>query len=137
MGYTTDQREVLVAAAASTASTAVVGHLCPGFFKFTLRAVAIVFTTAAGAAGNLVIKKYPVAGTSANEETVETLNYDGTIGAQGKVVYIDNLDTDFEPGQELIFEVTDVAASGVIDIYAVTEQNWEQPDNIAAMELTA
>lgn len=137
MSYTTGhQREVLVAAAASTASGAVVGRITPAYFKVRLRAVAIVFTTAAGATGDLVVSLRPTPGSATSEVTVATLVYTTTTGAAGRVVYKDGLDVVCPPGQEIAFTVADVAASGVIDIKAIVEDNYEAPANNAEMTAT-
>lgn len=129
MSYTTGhQREVLIATGASTASLAVIGLLTPGFFKHKVRAVALVFTTAAAAAGILLLKKRVLPGSAAGESTVGTINFDATVGAVGRVVYEDDLDIDILPGEQLAFEITDVAAAGVVEIKAVIEDNYEVPN---------
>lgn len=138
MSYTSGhQREVLIAAAASTASLAVVGRLTPGIFKVKLKAVALVFTTAAAAAGVLDISLRPTPGSASSEVVVDSIAFDATSGAVGRVVFIDGLDIDCPPGQEIAFTISDVAASGVCDIKAIIEDNWENPANNTEMTETA
>lgn len=137
MSYTSGhQREMLIATGASTASLAVIGLLTPGYFKHKVRAVSLIFTTAAAAAGILLLKKRVTPGSASGESTVGTINFDGTTGAAGKGVYLDNLDIDIDPGQQLAFEITDVAASGVIEIKAVVEDNYDAPSNFTDLSQT-
>lgn len=137
MSYTSGhQREVLIATGASTASLAVIGLLTPGIFKHKVRAVALIFTTAAAAAGILLVKLRPTPGSSSGESTVATLNFDGTTGAAGKGVFVDGLDIDVSPGQQLAFEITDVAASGVVEIKALVEDNYDAPSNFTDLSET-
>lgn len=137
MPYHDQQREEVVARAASTASTAVIGRLVAGYFGFTLRAVSMVFTTAVADSGTLTLKKRTTAGASGSESTIDTLEFDTTNGAQGKVLFKDGLSTKFDPGDELIYEITATGASGVVDLTAVVDQNSVAPGNHSDMTETA
>lgn len=136
MAYDHNQREVLIATGASTASLAVIGLYTPGYQPVILRAVALVFTTAAAAAGILLVKKRPTPGSASGETTVATINFDATTGAAGKVVYVDGIEVKCIPGEQLAFEITDVAASGVVEIKALVEESWEVPQNNTDMTET-
>lgn len=137
MSYTSGhQREMSIATGASTASLAVIGLFTPGYFKARLTAVALVFTTAAAAAGILLVKRRPTPGSTSGESTVATINFDGTSGAAGKIVYKDGLDVTVSPGEQLAFEITDVAAAGVVEIKAIISDNYEVPANNTDMGAT-
>lgn len=136
MAYTHVQREVAIATAASTASLAVIGIYTPGYMPVILRAVAMVFSTAAAAAGIMLVKRRPIPGSASGESTVATINFDGTSGAVGKVVYVDGLHAKFVPGEQICFEITDVAAAGVVEIKALVEETWEVPQNNTEMTET-
>lgn len=136
MAYTHVQREVMVAQAQSTASLAVIARYPSVLQPYILRQVGVLFTTAAAAAGILLIKKRPTAGSTSGETTIGTINFDATTGAQGKVVYLDDIYTKFVPGDDCVFEITDVAASGVVDIKVLLEESWESPRNLTDMAAT-
>jgi hypothetical protein len=134
--YDHGSRNITVATAASLASLAVIGSYTNGYMPFTLRAVTLVFTTAAGAVGICLVKKRPTAGSASGESTVATINFDGTSGAQGKVIYKDGLDVIFAPGDQLVFEITDVAATGAADCGIFIQDRWEVPANNTDMAVT-
>lgn len=136
MAYHDQQREEVLARAASTASAAVVGRLSPGYFGFNLRAVAMVFTTTVDDSGTLTIKRRPTAGSASGEVTIDTLEFDTTNGVQGKVLYLDGLNTKFIPGEELVLEITATGASGVCDLIAVVDQFAVAPAGNADMAET-
>lgn len=131
-----NQREVSLVRAGSLTALAAIGGMTCGLQPFVLRQVAVVFTTAATAAGIVVIKKRPTAGSAAGETVVATINFDNLTGLQGRSIYKDDLTVKFVPGDELIVEVTDVSAAGIADVKALIEESWEAPQNNTDMLLT-
>lgn len=137
MSYDHMMKDITVATGASTASLAVIGTWTPGLFPVVLRGAALVFTTAAGAAGNCAVKHRPTAGSTSGETTLDNIVFDGTIGAQGNVVYCWGLEKNVLPGEQIAFEIDDVAASGVVDLKLAVQAKWEIPGNNTDMKLTA
>lgn len=56
--------------------------------------------------------------------------------AAGKVVYKDGMTTMVKPGNELVVQVTDANAAGVVDVYAWTSRAYASPLNNTAMAAT-
>jgi hypothetical protein len=138
MSYAHQLIEVKVAAAASLASLADIGSWGPGLVPVTIRGVALLIGSDIAAAGVVKVDKRPTFGsdTSRGDGDVATINL-ATTHTGGKVVYSDGLDVDINPGEEVVFEVTDVTGAGdVADLILLVEPRWEVPGNIAAMVAT-
>lgn len=139
MSYDHTQLETIVAKDASVASAADVGDWAPGYVPMIIRAVALVFTTAANATGALKVDKRPTAGsdTARGDGDVATINYTTTTGAQGKVVYKDGLSIKVSPGEEVVFQITDATpTAGNAHLILFVEPSWEQPGNNTDMAAT-
>lgn len=139
MAYTHTQYEVVMGKDLSLASAADVADWAPGFVPHRIRAVALVFTTAANASGTLKIDKRPTAGsdTSRGDGDVADIDYDATAGAQGLVVYQTGIDVKVSPGEELVAQVTDATpTAGNAHVVLFVEPMWEEPGNNSDMSAT-
>lgn len=88
------------------------------------------------AAGIVLLKRRPTAGSTTGEVTISTLNL-ATTHTQGEVVYEDGLNTQIQAGEELVVEVTDVTGAG--DLAKATvwgEVAYEAPGNNTRLVLT-
>lgn len=111
----------------------------PGLVPVTIRQVAVLLNAAPGDAGVLKVDKRPTYGsdTSRGDGDVTTINL-ATSHAAGKVVYKSGLNVTINPGQEIVFEMTDASASvNGAQISMLIEPSYEQPANLTAMVATA
>jgi hypothetical protein len=98
-----------------------------------LRAVALVILNDVGATGVAVVKKRPIIGSAAGESVIATFSLT-TADVLGRVRYKDNLTVQINPGQEIVTEVTDVAAAGdLAEVVYLWEPAWERPGNFTNM----
>lgn len=132
MAYDHGQIEHMIAKDASLASLAIIGEWSPGYQPWRLRAAALVFTVTAGAAGEVEINHRPTAGSQSSEVALDAITFDGTTGAQGKVRFVE-LTAVVRPGEEVSFEVIDVAATGTVHCILFFEPSWENPLNNTRM----
>ncbi len=108
MSYTNDLQEVQVANTVDIASAADVATYAAGYFPFVVRSVTMVFHVAADATGAMEVDKRITAGSDTGRTAAQaTINYTTTTGAQGKTVYADQLDVRVDPGEELVFQISD------------------------------
>jgi hypothetical protein len=120
----------------SLASTAVIKRYAVGI-GMNIRQVAFLVTTApTTTAPVIVLKKYPVAGSSAGAVSLATLTLPvGT--AAGSVVYKKLDSITLEAGQELVMEVTTAAAAGagysLIEAYHAPEDVQNLSNCIASV----
>ena len=136
--YTHSKSEVMIAKDASLASAADVGDWAPGMVPHIIRAIALVFTIVPQATGVLKIDKRVTAGsdTGRGDGDIATINY--TTAMVGLVVYVDGLDIEIKPGEEIVAQVTDATpTSGSAHIIAYVEPRWETPANNADMAASA
>lgn len=139
MAYTHSKQEIIVVKDASLASAADVGHWGPGAIPHVIRAVALVFTTAANATGVLKIDKRPTAGSdsSRGDGDVAVLNYTTTTGAQGKIVYLEGLNVEIAPSEEIVAQVTDATpTAGNAHVILYVEPRFESLANNADASIT-
>lgn len=135
MAYTHSKYEVFVAEDASLASAADIGDWAPGYVPHRIRAAALVLTTSPDAAGQVKVDKRPTAGsdTSRGDGDVAQLDYTTDEDA-GEVVYIDGIDVTVNPGEELVFEVSDATpTAGAAHLVLYVEPMWETPANNSNM----
>ena len=137
MSYEHGRNEHTLVSDGALASLAVIGKFAPGYSPVTVRACSCIFTTGATAAGIVLFKKRPTAGSATGESTVATINFTSGTGAQGNCIYVDGLDVTISPGEELIAEVTDVSATGNATCVASVGQSWETPANNTSMAVSA
>ncbi len=139
MAYGDQQVEHMMAKDASLASAADVADFAPGYQPVIIRAVALVFTTSVNATGALKIDKRPTAGsdTGRGDGDIATINYTTVTGAQGKVVFKENIDVELKPSEEAVAQVTDATPSaGNAHIILFFEPRWEVPGNNTDMNAT-
>lgn len=122
-------REVHVKDDASLASTGIIGTWAPGLVPHIVRAAAIVVSNTVGAAG-VVKLMYGDAGLATTQGTeIDAINL-ATTHAAGEAVYVEGLDQEVVPGEEVIFDMTDAAASGDTGhLILLVEPRWERPAN--------
>lgn len=135
MAYTHTQYEVDLVAGASFASTGDKGEYAPGYIPHIIRAVAVVCKTNPSGGGVLKLDKRPTAGSDTNRGDGDVAVVNIPDGAQGDVIYVDGLNEELKPGEEVVAQVT-TADAGLTDadIKLYVEPRWEQPGNIAAMK---
>lgn len=111
-----NQYEIMVAANSAIINTAGSVFWAPGIKAFRLQGVAAVVTTTLDtAAAVLTITKRVTAGSNTNEVTIDTLTVPNTTAA-GKVVYLKDLDTIIEPGEEIEIAGDGGSTAGVAHI---------------------
>ena len=138
MSYEHALTQEIVARAASLAALADIGNWAPGFFPVKIRAIALMIGNDVGGAGVVKVDKRPTFGsdTSRGDGDVAILNL-ATTHLGGNVVYKDGLDVTIKPGEQIVFEVTDLTLAGdIADLLVVYEPVWEQPANVTAMKKT-
>lgn len=135
MAYTHTQRNESLAKAAVTSAAAVVARLTVGFQPKILVAVALTSTVTFGGAVTILIKHRPTAGSVTAQVTIGTFNATAVNQAQGKVLYIMDLNRRINPGEEVVLEVTATNATGTFDADALIEESWEMPGNNTRMTL--
>lgn len=107
----------------------------PGYQPYIVRAVGIVITASGAAAGARRVKMSAFRNSTPGGTATTTLTLIdtatlGSLLARGKVVYMDNLNTQINPGQELVVRVTQAATQAAkAKVIATVEQHWEHPDN--------
>jgi len=139
MAFTHSKEEHILVRNASLASAADVGSWAPGYMPHIVRAAAVVFTTGVDATGQLKLDKRPTAGsnTGRGDGDVATLNYTTTTGAQGAVVYKNELNVEILPGEEVVAEISDATpTAGVGHVILYIEPRWEVPGNNTDMTAT-
>ncbi len=127
--------EVIVAKDVDLNTLADVGDYAPGFHPVIIRAVALVITNTIGAAGVVKVDKRPTAGsdTGRGDGDIAVINL-ATTHDEGEVVYKDGLTFLLKPGEEAVFEVTDVtAASDTAHLILYVEEFPEEPANNTKM----
>lgn len=130
-----DQLEVIVAKDAALSALADIGDWAPGYEPHIIRAVALVITNTIGAAGVVKVDKRPTAGsdTDRTDGTVAVINLATTHDA-GEVVYKDGLSVLIKPGEEVVFEVTDITVAGdTAHLILFVEKSPENPANNTKM----
>lgn len=142
MAYTHSKYEVDVRQADGTALAdmgAAAGNAvwAPGYMPHIVRAVALVFTEACDAVETVTITRRITAGSDTGEVTIDTITTTVADSAPGEVMFVDNLDTEIAPGEELQVTWTTVGATGICHIKAYVEPRWENPANISDMTESA
>lgn len=111
-----NQFEIMVAANSGIINTAGSVYWAPGMKAFRLQGVAAVVTTTLDtAACVLTITKRITAGSNSGEVTIDTLTVPNTTAA-GKVIYLKDLDTLIEPGEEIEIAGDGGSTAGVAHI---------------------
>lgn len=135
MAYTHSKYEVLMATDADLSSQADVADWAPGYVPHIIRAVSLVITNDIGSSAVVKFDKRPTSGSdsSRGDGDVATVNLD-TSDDQGNAVFVDGLDVEIKPGEEVVAEVTSAAsASDTAHIVLYVEPRWEQPANNTSM----
>src|SRR5690606_38616453 len=97
----------------------------PGLVPHIVRGAAIVICNDVGAPGicKLMVGQAGLATTQGTEFGEINL---ATTHTRGKVVYLEALDQEVEPGEEVIFDLIDAADSGDIGhLVLLVEPRWE------------
>jgi len=139
LAYTHSKQEIVVVKDGSLATAADIGHWASGLIPHVIRAVALVFTTAVDATGQVSFDKRPTVGsdTGRGNGDVAVINYTSTTGAQGKVVYKEGLNIEIAPGEEVVAQVTDATpTAGNAHVILYVEPRWERPANNIDMSAT-
>lgn len=126
-------REVFVTNDADLGSAGLKGTWAPGLVPHIVRAAAVVVSNAIGDAGVMRIA-YGAAGLATTQGTeIGKINL-ATTHTAGEVVYIEGLDEEVVPGEEVIFDLTDAcAASDAGHLILLVEPRWERPANNSNM----
>lgn len=127
-----------------TTAAAEVGRWSPGFMPHIVRAVSITILGATGLTATPVISIRKTTSAGAADATGEEFAQItlataalATTSLRGNVYYAGGLDTEIQPGQELVLANT-VAVTGAGDISAnvYVEPRWETPANLSQMTVT-
>jgi hypothetical protein len=142
MAYTHSKYEVDVRQADGTALAdmgAAAGNAvwAPGYMPHILRAVALVFTEVCDAVETVTITKRVTAGSDTDEETIDVITTTVADSAAGEVMYVDGLDVEIAPGEELQVTWTSAGSTGIAHIKAYVEPRWETPANLSNMTESA
>lgn len=138
MSYTHALTQEIVARAVDLNSLGDKGNWAPGLFPVKIRGVALLVGNDIAAAGVVKVDKRPTFGSdvSRGDGDIAILNL-AVAHTGGKVVYKSGIDVILNPGQQLVFEVTDVTgAADVGDLVIMYEPLWERPGNFSAMVAT-
>lgn len=136
MSYQHHQGEMLLGAGnLSLVTAAVIARRCIGYFPIRVRAVSVAFTVVGGTgSGVLKLKRRPTPGSASGEVVIATVNYTAAQAVVGKVMFVDGLNVQINPGEELAAEVTTgLTTTGSGDILVGFEPSWETPAAIATM----
>lgn len=138
--YTHPYNEIELASAADCTSTGEKGDFVPGLNPVTVRSLAAVVEVASATTTNCVITFYRnTAGTvtTTNRTTIDTITIPGGT-APGSVYYVDGLDVDVSPGQEVQATVTTAATTtGTNSIKMKVDPSFERPANDTNMTESA
>lgn len=119
-----------------TTSTGEKGDFAPGYFPVTVRALAVAVAAASAATTAAVITFYRNTlgtTTTTNRTTIDTITVPAAAAA-GKVYYVDGLNVEVEPGQELQAVVTTASTTtGTVFVKALVETGSEIPANDTSM----
>lgn len=135
MAYTHSKYEVIAARGADLAATGDEGDWAPGYIPHIIRAVVILITNTIGATGTISVDKRVTFGSDSGRLVGHVATIALTTAHVGGVaIYKDGLDVEILPGEQVMFDVTDAAASGdLADLILYVEPRWETPANISAM----
>lgn len=140
MAYTTEWNEIVVADAADCTSTGEKGDFTPGLNPCTVRAAAAIVEVASATSTDAVITLYKnTAGTTTttNRTTIDTITIPGATAA-GQVIYVDGLDVDVDPGEEVQATVTTAATTnGTNTVVLDISPSRERPANNSDMTESA
>ena len=107
-----------------------------GLYPVVVAGAAILVEVVAGDQAVFTIRHRPTIASATGQTTIDTITLE-TTDAAGKVVYVTGLDTKVLPGEEVVFDLTDAAASGTVHCVLMTKPSWEQPANITDMRVSA
>lgn len=136
MSYQHFQADQLIGAGSlSLVTAAVISRRCVGYFPIRIRAFSVAFTVAGGTgSGVLKLKRRPTPGSASGEVVIATLNYTAAQAVPGKVIFVDGLNVQINPGEEMAVEVTTgLTTTGSGDCIVSYEPSWETPAAIASM----
>lgn len=111
----------------------------PGYTPHVVRAVVVhtlaSFANSAANRGAVSFWRNSTPGTTVTTALTEigTVSL-ATLNARGKVAYVDNLNTQVDPGQEVQVRITDAATgAGKLAFSMYVEPKWETPANNSNM----
>jgi len=140
MAYDHTQYSIEVASAAVCTSTGEKGDWSPGYVPHVVRALTVDVEVASATTTSCVVTFYRNTlgtTTTTNRTTIDTITVPGATAA-GSVYYVDGLNAEISPGQELQATVTTAATTtGTNTITALVEPRWESPDNDTNMTESA
>jgi len=107
-----------------------------GLFPVVVTGAAVIIEVVPGDQAIFTIRHRPTIASATGQTTIDTITLE-TTDAAGKVVYVTGLDKKVLPGEEVVFDLTDAAASGTVHCVLMTVPSWEQPGNITDMRVSA
>lgn len=138
MPYTVNRYEVIVAKSAALSSLADIGNWSPGYQRHLLRAWALIIENEVGGTGIVACDKRILhsSDTGRIDAAGGVINLT-TAHTQGKVVYKDGLDLQVDPGDQLVWEVTDLTLAGDLATIVAWFEVWpEVPGNLTDLVAT-
>lgn len=132
MAYTHSKYEVMVAQSQNCATTGYKATWQPGYMPHTVRAAALIISVVAATTTSTVVTLYR---NTVNTTTTTARVLIDTITipkgkAKGDTYYVDGLNTEVKPGQEVQFVVTTAATTtGVNHMKLYVEPRWDRPAN--------
>lgn len=140
MSYNHQKIEVYVAPSATGngEATGIEARYAIGLVPMTLRRVAVILEqeAATGTSAVITIQRRPVAGVAANEVTIDTITV--VADSAGDVYYVDGLNTDFAPGEDVVADVTTaMGTQATFGFVFEFDPKWDHPDNISNMNESA
>jgi hypothetical protein len=130
MSYNNYQTEWLLGAGnLALTGTGVIGRRAVGYQPIRVRAFAVIFTVVGGTgSGVLKLKRRPTPGSATGEVVIATLNYTAAQAVVGKGIFVDGINVQLNPGEELAADVTTaLTTTGSGDVIAYFEPSWETP----------
>ena len=137
----TDQKIVEYVAPSATGNgeaTGIEARYAVGLFPLILRRVGIILEqeAATGTSAVATIQRRPVAGVAANEVTIDTITVPAN--AAGDVFYVDGLDTEIGPGEDVVIDITTaMGTQATFGFVFEFDPKWDHPDNITEMNESA
>lgn len=130
------RQEISLAIAQALATTGDKTFTRPGYADMTIHAISVVVqTTLSADVAQVEVDLRPTVGSDTGRVNIAVINMAASLAA-GKVVYKGDMTTMVKPGNELVVQVTDANAAGVVDVYAWTSRAYASPLNNTAMAAT-
>jgi len=140
MAYTEEFNEIRIVDGGDCTSTGEKGDFNPGLNPVTIRRAAAIVEVASATTTACVITLYKnTAGTTTttNRTTIDTITIPGATAA-GQVLYVDGLDVDVDPGEEVQAVVTTAATTtGTNAVVLGISPGREVPGNNTSMTESA